>query len=85
MDISQVLISTLQQFPGTASAVTIVGILGFAFCHLWCFVPAPPAGATGVWPSVYAVLNVIASNWGTNQNPPPPPTKPEPVAKGVGA
>lgn len=79
MDISSIIIGLLQQYPGTASAITIVGVFGYLLTHLFPLLPKPAVPASGFYPVVYAVLAFLAGNWGSQapaQAAPPAAQKP---------
>lgn len=71
MDISSILIGLLSQYPGTASAVTLVGVFGYVLTHVFPMLPKPAQPASGFYPVVYAILSFLAGNWGNAQNIPP--------------
>lgn len=70
MDISATLISLLQGYPWGASAVAVIGVVGYALTHLFPLLPKPAPGATGAWPTLYGVLSALAGNWGNAANAP---------------
>ena len=72
MDISSIIINLLQQWPGTASAITLVGVFGYILTHVMPLLPVPAAGATGWWAKVYPVLAFLSGNWGSQATPVPP-------------
>ena len=49
-----------------ASIIALVGLAAFVIAHLiaWGLIPKPAPGATGVWPSIFALLNWLAANYG---------------------
>lgn len=66
MDINALLISLLQGHPWSATAVTVIGIVGYALTHIFPMLPKP--GPTGVWAAVYPVLSFLSGNWGNAAN-----------------
>jgi hypothetical protein len=73
MDISATLIALLQGHPWSASAVTVIGVVGFVLTHVLPMLPVPAQGATGTWPMIYKVWTFLAGNWGNQATPQPPP------------
>ncbi len=72
MGVSDILVAVLQQYPGTASAVTIVSIVGFVLVHIMPLLPVPAQGATGWWAKVYPTLAFVVGSWGSQVTPRPP-------------
>ena len=66
--LSDILVAMLQGHSWTASAVIVVGVVGYVITHIFPLLPVPKA-PTGWYHGFYTVWGWVAGNWGKVASP----------------